>query len=384
MHTIHLPDQAYDLVCRISTPSNRGDGPKKVDPKYPTILLCHPLSMDSFIFYPQYDDPMMYKHFNLVAFDQPGHGFSYLKRPIEGEFTLDNAVEAIYLGLTALDIKRVNVVSTGTASGQAMHLISTHPELVESLTMVMPSAPRDMGFISDAFDEWMEHLRAAVLGDDLEALRLLSTSAFDFATEREGDPAMRELKEENLQLFNSKQAIGQMNLALPTFDCWVKTRGQLLSEAEARKVVVPVLIIHDKEEGTEAFGQMVGTINDACLASGRPIAATRLFLDNIARWATLSSPDRLNPILCQFIKTKSPPLISSSIDPTAPLSPTLTRRPSTPRDKSGFHIVRPRPELAPKRKSLGDVMEGLREKGETGGVVVEVEIMVKVDEVDGP
>ncbi|KAK8865721.1 hypothetical protein IAR55_000867 [Kwoniella newhampshirensis] len=384
MHPIDLPDQPFNLVCRISTPSNRTDGPKRIDPAYPTILLCHPVWMDSFFFYPQFDDSLLYERYNLIAFDLPGHGFTYLKKPAEAKYTLESAVEAIYLGLIALDVKLIHVVGSGTGSAQAMRLASLHPGLIESMTLIMPSSPDEPTFVKTVFDEWMLSVRKAIFDDDVQSLYLLVENVFDFCTGREGDPAMREMKQEARRLVESKLSSGQLGMGLPIFENLLRARGTMFTMEEAQNIDFPVLIIQDQRAGNESFERMIDIINDTRHRHGEPHGADRVILDGdlIPRWVTLTNPDVLNALISAFVQSKFASLPSL---PTIPLTPSITRRPSTPREHSGCHIISPRPRLPPGRKSFRDMMDELeiqkRRQMEKGGVNVEVEIMISVDEV---
>lgn len=84
----------------------------------------------------------------------------------------------------------------------------------------------------------------------------------------------------------------------------------------------------------------------------------------------------MNLILAEFLRTKSPDSLPSSPNPF--LTTYVARRPSTPRDITGYTILPP-PKLAPGRKTLGEMMDELEREGQAG-VNVEVEVSVHVDE----
>lgn len=81
-------------------------------------------------------------------------------------------------------------------------------------------------------------------------------------------------------------------------------------------------------------------------------------------------------ILAEFLRTKSPDSLPSPPNPL--LTTYVARRPSTPRDITGFTILPP-PKLASGRKTLGEMMDDLERKGQAG-VNIEVEVLVHVDE----
>lgn len=96
----------------------------------------------------------------------------------------------------------------------------------------------------------------------------------------------------------------------------------------------------------------------------------------------------MNPLLSAFFTTPSMPFPSSPLSPGTARS--ICRRPSTPRDITGF-IIPPPPKLAAGTLTLGEVLDrearerekasGGREVANVqGGVRMTVEVLVVVDE----
>jgi hypothetical protein len=96
----------------------------------------------------------------------------------------------------------------------------------------------------------------------------------------------------------------------------------------------------------------------------------------------------VNPLLSAFFNTPSTPLPSSPLSPGTARS--ISRRPSTPRDITGF-IIPPPPKLAAGTLTLGEMLDReARERDKAsggrevpnvqGGVRMTVEVLVVVDE----
>ncbi|WVQ85495.1 hypothetical protein IAT38_007660 [Cryptococcus sp. DSM 104549] len=380
MYTITLPDSPFSLSYRLSTPADRTA--VTIDPAFPTVLFVHPPWVDSFVFYPQYDDPALYSNYNLLSIDLPGHGSSHVHSPLQEPYTWKSAAETLYQAIGALQTGPVHVVGSGVGCLGAMHLAIAHPEVAESLTLVGPSLKTEPELVTVAFEEWLTMFADAAADKDVEALEFLNAHVFEFCTGMGADPALRDLREEYGQLVDARLLSGELERVAPIYISLLKTRNDVPSVEEMGKVTCPVLIVEATEEKlapeSDLYAQMVERVNETCFNSGKPPGAARHMLEGApaSRWITLTHPDPVNSLITEFLKTKSPASLPPS--PNTPLTPCVARRPSTPRDVTGFTILPP-PKLEPGRKTLGEMMDELERNGKAG-VNVEVEVLVQVDE----
>ncbi|OXB38539.1 hypothetical protein LQV05_002642 [Cryptococcus neoformans] len=381
MFTVKIPSQPYSLAYRLSTPASKVA--ETIDPTYPTVLFCHPPWVDSFFFYPQFDDPELHWKYNLLAIDMPGHGSSHVDSPLTKEYSWQNAADGFFEALEALTIGPVHLVGSAAGGLIALRLVLSHPEITESLTLVAPPLQDEPEFVERAFDEWLKEIEKTIADRDIESLESLNTYVFDFCTGQVGDPALREMMNEYGHMVQAKMASGELESALPICNTLLRFRNVLPSMREMEGINCPVLIIEPINEPQRAaqsdlYTNVVDRLNDAAFRSGKPVNAAKHLLEGAVtgRWITLTNPDPVNIILANFLRTKSPASLPSSPNPL--LTTYVARRPSTPRDIAGFTILPP-PKVAPGRKTLGEMMDDLERKGQAG-VNIEVEVLVHVDE----
>ncbi|XAO23423.1 hypothetical protein I312_102201 [Cryptococcus bacillisporus CA1280] len=379
--TVKIPNQPYSLAYRLSTPASKTA--ETIDPAYPTVLFCHPPWVDSFFFYPQFDYPELYQNYNLLAIDMPGHGSSHIDSPFTEEYSWQNAADDFYRALEVLATGPVHLVGSAVGGLTALRLALSHPEITESLTIVAPPLEDEPEFVEEAFDEWLKEIEKAVADRDIESLESLSNYVFDFCTGQVGDPALREMMDEYGYMVQVKMASGELESALPICSSLLRSKNMLPSMREMEGINCPVFIIESinnpqRASRTDLYTNVVDKLNEAAFRSGKPPNAAKRLLEGalIGRWITLTNPDPVNLILAEFLRTKSPDSLPSSPNPF--LTTYVARRPSTPRDITGFTILPP-PKLAPGRKTLGEMMDELERKGQAG-VNVEVEVSVHVDE----
>ncbi|WVR05671.1 hypothetical protein IAU60_002693 [Kwoniella sp. DSM 27419] len=383
LRCLRLPGKPFELAFRLSTPSRRV-GADKIEPDYPTILFTHPLLVDSFFFYPQYEEPQLYGRYNLLAFDSPAHGGTRMSAVWPGEYTMEVHAQILLEALHALEITSIHVVGASMSTVAAMHLASMAPDLVITMTLMAPVP-------TDEPEPWKVTFRECQTGYDIalhgdyDLLDSLVLSGLDYNTNAAHDPAIKEVVETYCQQYRSKLTDGLLKPehAIPTMTALLKSRTAYPDEAGLDRIVCPVQILQGTGEGWAeedyiwAKG-LVDRLNANSASRGGPQVANAQVLEGTARWSSLGSPDVINPLLLQFIasgkiagsqsseSTRGRPRLLPPISPLEQTSfeiPALTRRPSV------------------RSKTIGDIMGELEAQGaEARGVNVEVEVTVKVDE----
>jgi len=183
--------------------------------------------------YPQFDDPSLYRHFNLVSFDLRGHGVSQTEEMREA-FNWKAVAEDIreifvsfkeaLLRQTHLFIASAHIVSQSFAGLAALHLAVACPDLVLSLTMITPPQ-RDEPFTwSLAFEEcrdvgkisYISSYQAMyrALDGDLDSLDEITIAVFEFSAGSLQSPALLDMREEMIALARAKLLDGKVRC------CW--------------------------------------------------------------------------------------------------------------------------------------------------------------------
>ncbi|WVW80338.1 hypothetical protein I302_102318 [Kwoniella bestiolae CBS 10118] len=408
MPRLIIPNTPFDLFYRLSTPSKR-DKASEIDKKYETILLFHPFWVDSFYFYPQFDDPALYENYNLLAFDAPAHGSTKVKGispdPVTWAFFAGIVKEA----LTMLDITSVHLVGSTMGSCPAMHFASRYPEMSRTLVMIGPPAPAEATNWSLTFRESMHILINAVKAKDPEPLDAITSVIFDYNATSHCKRLMKDLEEEYIQLTRSRLLSGELNsdITVPVIISIALSRKQLLTLEEAVNLRPPVLIIQGSHEGWEEHDdQWKVMLEETHLAyaernQGRICDSRIKVLAHLPRWMSLTSPDIVNPVIKQFISQPRP------VNPDHDTSPipdeghvggdgrarrrSSIKKPLSPRDTLEFGVQPQPPQgIVPKGKSIGEVLDARHgnddgdpiqdeQRRRSEGVNVQVEVVMKVD-----
>lgn len=98
----------------------------------PALVLLHGLGSHLEIWRPQVEE--LQEHFNLYAFDYPGHGASTWRGP----YRLYHFLEVCEEFLDHLGLKKVHFCGLSMGCGIALHYAAKHPERVASVTLEGP------------------------------------------------------------------------------------------------------------------------------------------------------------------------------------------------------------------------------------------------------
>ncbi|WVF70686.1 hypothetical protein IAT40_005479 [Kwoniella sp. CBS 6097] len=373
---LHLANKSFDLAYRLSTPSQR-DYASDIDPSLPTVLFVHPIWTDSFFFYPQYDDPLFYEKYNLLAFDAPAHGSSVVQSKLQEEYTWTAHAKVLVEALQTLDVRSVHVVGVSMGCTATIQMASLCPRLVKSITLVTPPAFNEPEDKAMAYKDVQNLIDAALGNQDVESLDMLAKVNFDFNTAQLNDPVIREFQDEYVQLGRSLMSDGHLEThkALPICTSLMASRAHFIQPDQPQLLECSILVLQGTSEGWASddydWEHLVRRHNDRREEIGESRNGTRVVLEGMSRWMTLTAPDVLNPLMNEFI---SPTSSSSStpLVPVIPPAPTLARRPQRPRHRNIDNPAIESVSRASKPRS-----PALSDRGVN--VNVEVEVLVKVE-----
>ncbi|KAF9058557.1 alpha/beta-hydrolase [Rhodocollybia butyracea] len=117
----------------ISTPTS--NSAKRIDPKLPTILFFHPVSIPQEEFIVQFGDPKI-RQFNLVGVDMRSHGGTKAKVP--SDFGQEMATEDMARFMIEMKLPPCHIFALSFGTIVALQLAVSHPEKVLSLFLVSP------------------------------------------------------------------------------------------------------------------------------------------------------------------------------------------------------------------------------------------------------
>ncbi|KAF8556258.1 alpha/beta-hydrolase [Imleria badia] len=125
------------------------------DPEKPTVVLLHPLFLDSSWLTKHFDDPRLSSEYNLIAFDQRTSGRSRCRPSAFHDCYVDaadlaSAIQALFLPpahFIAFESVSVNSV---------LRLTALWPELVLSLTLCNVPPPTELKWVFHAYDELLQ------------------------------------------------------------------------------------------------------------------------------------------------------------------------------------------------------------------------------------
>ncbi|KAH8105492.1 Alpha/Beta hydrolase protein [Cristinia sonorae] len=134
------------------------------DPTRPTIVMLHPLHVDSTWLYPQLDDPRLTNKFNIITFDTRITGASVCR--FSGMYDLYVAAADIAHAFYHLRIPPAHIFASEVFSYVALRLAALFPDLCLSLTLCNVSAPTEPKVV---FEGWEELMRLWCYAEDLES-----------------------------------------------------------------------------------------------------------------------------------------------------------------------------------------------------------------------
>ncbi|KAI0751268.1 Alpha/Beta hydrolase protein [Daedaleopsis nitida] len=134
------------------------------DPEKPTLVMLHPLFLDSSWTHPQLDDPRLHANYNIIVFDTRNTGKS-LFRP-SGRHDLWVVAADLAHCFYHLRLPPAHIFAPELYSWAALRFASLFPELCLSLTLCNVTPQTELKSLFDAFEE-LSHLWC--YAEDLES-----------------------------------------------------------------------------------------------------------------------------------------------------------------------------------------------------------------------
>ncbi|KAG9317138.1 alpha/beta-hydrolase [Chiua virens] len=194
MPFIHLPSQDDFVSIWYITNSAYGNV-GSFDPEKPTVVIMHPLFLDSSWLTMHFDDPRLTVEYNIIAFDQRTQGRSRSRPSALHDCYVDaadlaSAIQALFLPpahFLAIEGISVNAVLRLAAlyvkypcrAEFASSLCSRWPEFVLSLTLVNVPPPTELKWVFNAYDEL---LRLWCYAPDLDSFEHAGSEVVTFMT----------------------------------------------------------------------------------------------------------------------------------------------------------------------------------------------------------
>ncbi|KAH9482457.1 hypothetical protein JR316_0004557 [Psilocybe cubensis] len=210
------------------------------DPEKPTVVVLHPVFLDSTWLDTQLGDPRLHKNFNLIAFDMRSSGKSICRPNPAHDSWVDAADLAICFQRLHLPPSHILALE-GTSVCCALRFAVLFPELCLSLALVNIPAPTELKWVYNNIDHLVH---AASFAEDLESFEHAATELIHFIFGQETDP---DLVEELVQYWEINYPPSRRLRATETANVYIN-RAPLSSDALA-SITQPVVIIHgDKNE----------------------------------------------------------------------------------------------------------------------------------------
>ncbi|KAG2013394.1 hypothetical protein CC2G_010312 [Coprinopsis cinerea AmutBmut pab1-1] len=215
-----------------SAPFNNVGG---FDPDKPTILILHPMLLDSTWLQNQFGDPRLYNNYNLIAIDMRSSGESTCTPSGKRDSWVDAADIALChqtLNLPPCHVFALEAISVNCA----LRFAILFPEMCRSLALCNIPSPIEQRWSYSALEELV---RSWSFAEDLEGLEHAGTEALAFLLGPNSDPDLQD------EIFAHWQ-----KTAPPMRRPWlIETANLLLNRTSLTpemhaQITQPVLIIH--------------------------------------------------------------------------------------------------------------------------------------------
>ncbi|KAI0676767.1 Alpha/Beta hydrolase protein [Trametes maxima] len=275
------------------------------DPEKPTLVMLHPLFLDSSWLHPQLDDPRLNSNFNIITFDQRSTGKSLYKP--SGKHDLWVTAAELAHCFHHLRLPPAHIFAPELFSFTALRFAALFPELTLSLTLCNVSPQTELKSIFEAFEE-LTHLWC--YAEDLESFETACKELINCYAQDAHPDLVDELVafwEVHYPPFRRTSVITNVNLVL---------NRTPMTPDELASIRCPVLIIqaersptHPMEYAQQLRQSLINVPNGAQLFN---VKATHGYL-------SLLSSSIVNQVLNKFL-TRQPPSRSDLDPPAIPLA----------------------------------------------------------------
>ncbi|KAI0036061.1 alpha/beta-hydrolase [Vararia minispora EC-137] len=281
------------------------------DPNKPTVLLLHPILLDSTWLGAQFGDPRLSRDYNLIAFDWRTNGKSmsrYCGKQDSWTDAVDMALFCYALCLPAAHVWASEVTSVDAA----VRFSILFPELCLSLTLLSTNS------LDEVFRAGDELLQMWAGADDIETLEFALFQMVSYIVGTDVDPDLAD------------ELIGYFETSYPPFRAarLSQVSNRLvhrypLSQKEHAAVTVPCLLIHGDKNQIHPLSRAEATVADLVNAKGGAklfvIKGGQGYISVVPQWASIS-----NRIFAKFLASQ-PHVRTKLGTPAEPLDQRLRR-----------------------------------------------------------
>ncbi|KAI0921978.1 hypothetical protein AcW1_004187 [Taiwanofungus camphoratus] len=277
------------------------------DPAKPTIVMMHPLFLDSTWMHSQMDDNRLHSGYNIVAFDTRTTGKS-LFRPTGRQDLWVNAADLAHC-FQHLGLPPAHVFAPELSSYTALRFAALFPDMCLSLTLCNIPAQTEIRSVFDAIEELVQLWS---FSEDLESFEYSCKELLDFFA---GSDAHPDLQDELVAYWEVHYPPFRRSYVIPNINL-LMNRTPLTTE-ELACIICPVFIIQAERSQTHpmAYAEQIadGLVNTP---QGRgtvfPVKAAQGYLSII-------SASIVNQVLNKFL-SRQPPAGSEVKRPQVPLA----------------------------------------------------------------
>ncbi|KZP13057.1 alpha/beta-hydrolase [Athelia psychrophila] len=275
------------------------------DPSKSSILMLHPMLMDSSWLANQLDDPRLDDCYNLIAFDLRACGKSKCG-PSDAHDSWVNAADLAFAH-QALHLPACHIFAVETLSVTcALRFAILFPDLCLSLTLCNVPPPTDLGWVYNSYEEL---LLLWSFAEDLESFELAGTEAATLVLGNNYDPEILD------QLMEFWALHTRPALRLRTVEMFnVFMNRTPLNKEELAQIRHPVLIIQSEQSPVAPVKyaeELAAELHDAHLFIVKGVSGPSTVLP--------SSASIVNRVFSQFL-AHMPPSNSTITAPTIPVA----------------------------------------------------------------
>ncbi|EMD40993.1 hypothetical protein CERSUDRAFT_44789 [Gelatoporia subvermispora B] len=181
---LHSADDYASIWYTTNTPNGNVGS---FDPSKPTIVMLHPLCLDSTWLHPQLDDPRLNSGFNIIAFDTRSTGRSYF-RP-SGRYDLWVNMGDLAQAFHRLHLPPAHIFACELYAYTALRFAILFPELCLSLTLCNLPTQTELRSVFDAFEELTQMWAYA---EDLESFEYSCKELLELCTGTDAHPDLQD------------------------------------------------------------------------------------------------------------------------------------------------------------------------------------------------
>ncbi|TFY58564.1 hypothetical protein EVJ58_g6343 [Rhodofomes roseus] len=275
------------------------------DPAKPTVVMLHPLFLDSSWLYPQMDDHRLNSQFNVIVFDTRSTGRS-IARPT-GKFDLWVTAADLALCFYHLRLPAAHIFAPELNAYAALRFAVLFPELVLSLTLCNVPAQTEIRSVFEALEELCQ---LWAFSEDLESFEYSCKEVLDFFAQDAHPDLQDDLVaywEVHYPPFRRTYVITNVNLLM---------NRTPLTPVELARITCPVFIIQAESSQThpvvyaEQISQHLANVPGGS-ASIFPVKASQGYL-------SLMSASIVNQVFMKFL-VRQPPARSDPLRLEEPL-----------------------------------------------------------------